>query len=93
MAADEQPGRGFMAQRHLGAIDAEDARPSAGSSAGRSDFGTGNKAKLHEPARNAFGKIQALENTTLTVGQIGKCSSGGPLERSFGWLCQDIGLF
>jgi hypothetical protein len=62
----------FTAERDFGAVDAIHARFATGCATSRNDDVAGKEAELHQAAGDVFGKIQAIEHASFTLGELSK---------------------
>jgi hypothetical protein len=65
-----------MAKRDLRPVHTKNTRPATWRPPGRNHLIAGQKAQLHEPARDIFGQIEPIENAALPHGEIGEGLDG-----------------
>jgi hypothetical protein len=61
-----------MPKRYFRPVHTKNTRPSTRRPPGRNHLIAGQKAQLHEPARNIFGQIESIENAALPHREIGE---------------------
>ncbi len=71
-------GRGFPAQRDLGAVDAKHQGIAAGSAPDRCNRCPRHETKFHQALAGFFGKIEALDRTLFAPCQIQQAVGTGP---------------